>query len=83
MKDPREMHKEREALKELLEQHLCGVDPDVIGGVLGDLLAKFLIGHNPTIRDEVKVAMARMVDDLIDVYKTSSNYPWPKTDVLN
>lgn len=84
MKDHEERHRERQALKDLLTPHLRGVDMDVIGAVLGELVAMYFTGHHPEIRDRVQDAFVEMVDRLVEVYSESKNCPWPKQDdVLN
>lgn len=42
---------------------LSGVHPDIVGGVLGELVGLYFAGHSPASRDEVKEAFAKMVDE--------------------
>jgi hypothetical protein len=53
-------------VKEITQQiipMLSGVHPDIVGGVLGELVGLYFAGHSPASRDEVKEAFANMVDE--------------------
>lgn len=62
-------------LVELVPQ-FAAVDPNVVGGVLGQLVALYIAGHNPLIRAGVREAFMAMVDALVENQDTSPNSPW-------
>lgn len=61
-----------------LVPRFAGIDPDVVGGVLGQLVAMYFAGHSPEGRAEVRAAFDRMVADLIDLMDAREDSPWPK-----
>lgn len=64
-------------LKELVP-HFNGVDGDVVGGILGQLVGMYLAGHNPEIRTETRASFDRMVTDLVDLMDARPDSPWAK-----
>ena len=46
---------------------LHGQEHVVVAAVLGDLLARFIAGHHPDIRDKVMNAMIKYIKQLIPV----------------
>lgn len=75
-RDPRFV--EAEAMLHDLVPLFAGTDPDVVGSVLGQLVAIFIAGHNPAIRAEVQAAFVTMVSDLVDLMDTRPDSPWPR-----
>lgn len=46
---------------------LFGHDPVVVGAVLGELVAIFIAGHPPSLRDTARRLLIDHIDDLIPV----------------
>jgi hypothetical protein len=46
---------------------LSDQDPDVVGGVLGEMVGLYFAGHNPVIRAEVRAGFDKMVDHVIAI----------------
>jgi hypothetical protein len=46
---------------------LHGVDPNVVGGVLGEMVGLYFAGHNPVIRAKVRAGFDKMVDHVVAI----------------
>lgn len=57
---------------------LAGVVPNIVGGVLGEMIGIYFAGHNPTIRDEVRQAFNVMVDEVIAIMDAKRRVETPK-----
>lgn len=58
---------EQAALVAQIRPILAGHDPGVQGAVLGELVALYLVGHRPDIRDEMLTLHAELVRALIPI----------------
>lgn len=69
----------REQMKVVMRELLptfSALDPYVAGGVVGQLVAYYIAGHNPLIRDEVRASFLVMVDRLIADLDEHPDSPW-------
>ena len=62
---PDEQVRAAEAIVEAIRPLLAGHPPEVQGAVLADLLAMFLAGHHPTLRDEILTLHVDAVRQLV------------------
>jgi hypothetical protein len=54
-------------LVELIKPVFAGVDPEIVGAVLGQLLAILIAGHHPLMRDEAMKLVLDMTRELIPI----------------
>jgi hypothetical protein len=54
-------------LAEKVAPLFVGEDPDIIGGTLANLLALYIAGHRPDVRDDVLEAVVECARDLVPV----------------
>jgi hypothetical protein len=45
---------------------LHGLPPQVQGGILGDLVAIFIAGHDPLLRPMVRAGLIELIDNLVE-----------------
>jgi hypothetical protein len=58
---------------------LAGKSPDVIGAVLGDLVSLFVVGHHPSVREQILTLHIDMVRDLMPIAEEEifpNGSPW-------
>lgn len=55
---------------------LSGQDPNIAGGVLGELCGMYFAGHSPESRDEVRELFNKMVDQVIAILDAKPDGPW-------
>jgi hypothetical protein len=54
-------------LVELIKPVFAGLEPEIVGAVLGQLLAILVAGHCPEMRDEALKMVTDMVGDLVPI----------------
>jgi hypothetical protein len=54
-------------LVELIKPVFAGLDPEIVGAVIGQLLAILVAGHCPEMRDEAMKLVIDMVRDLVPI----------------
>lgn len=54
-------------LVELIKPVFAGLEPEIVGAVLGQLLAILVAGHSPEMRDEALKMVTDMVGDLVSI----------------
>jgi hypothetical protein len=54
-------------LVELIKPVFAGLDPEIVGAVLGQLLATLIAGHCPEMRDEAMKLVIDMARDLVPI----------------
>lgn len=54
-------------LVELLKPVFAGVDPEIVGATLGQLLAILVAGHHPMMREDALRLVVDMVRDLVPI----------------
>ncbi len=54
-------------LVELIKPVFAGLDPEIVGATIGQLLAILIAGHHPLMRDEALKMVVDMVRDLVPI----------------
>lgn len=57
-----------------------GVDPDIVGCVLGTLVGTYFSNHNPAIRDKARVGFNELVERMTEVMDAGRKKPWPQQE---
>jgi hypothetical protein len=56
-----------EAIVDDIKPHLAGQDPDMVGAVIGELLATFIASHHPAARQETFDLLTKLATDLVPI----------------
>lgn len=56
-----------EAIVDDIKPHLAGQDPDMVGAVIGELLATFIASHHPALRQETFDMLIKLARDLVPI----------------
>jgi hypothetical protein len=67
---------ESDALVEAIRPILAGQPVDVQGAVLLELLAMFIAGHAPDLREEILALHIKVVRELVPVVEQELGDPW-------
>ena len=54
-------------LVDLIKPLFAGLDPEIVGAVLGQLLAILIAGHHPMMRDDAMRLVVDMARDLVPI----------------
>lgn len=66
-KQPRKAERQAAHLVQTIRSLLADQDPAVVGAALAELVAVYLVGHHPELRDGQRRMLLELVDDLVSV----------------
>ena len=59
--------KQATAIVQTIKPHLAGLDPALQGAILCELLALWIAGHSPVIREDMLAMHVRAVDEMVPI----------------
>lgn len=63
------------SLAETLGEHLAGIEPAIQGAAIAQIVATFLAGHHPLIREKINNQLTKTINNLIPLIEAQAENP--------